>query len=51
MTVKELIETLKEVENQDKTVCIYNLEDDKLQILEHYMIDFNINDRLDININ
>lgn len=51
MTVKELIETLNEVEDKNKIVCVYNLEDDRLQIVEHYMIDFNIRDRLDINAN
>lgn len=50
MTIKELIEALESVENKDKGVYIYNLNDDRLQSLEHYQIDFNIKDRLDFNI-
>ena len=49
MTVKELIKILEEVENKDKSVCIYDTESDRVKIIEHYDIDLNINDRLDFN--
>jgi hypothetical protein len=50
MKIKDLIKILNEVEDKNKTVCIYNLNNGLIKVLEDYDIDFSIDNRLDINV-
>ena len=50
ITVKELIELLESEPNKDKPVYIYLLGSDDFLPLKAYDIDFDIDDRLDLNV-